>query len=133
MDRIYVRHQNKVPVHQLGLNLWRDTVVRNPRIQVPKTVQPLGAVVDAVPAASVHDTSQHVQPHRVRTINARRVPTMQDRLQSILLEMVTRERSGDVIDRSLMRSITMVGLVRYSCWSPRLMLPASMHGACGDP
>lgn len=34
MDRIYVKHQNKVPVHQLGLNLWRDTVVRSPRIQV---------------------------------------------------------------------------------------------------
>lgn len=34
--------------------------------------------------------------------------TLQERLQSILLEMVTRERSGDVIDRSLMRSITMV-------------------------
>lgn len=58
---------------------------------------------------------------------------MQDRLQSILLELVTRERSGDVIDRSLMRSITMVGHAGYSRWSPRLMLAASTHGACGNP
>ncbi|DBA68946.1 TPA: Cullin-3B, partial [Trebouxia sp. C0005] len=29
MDRIYVKHQNKVPVHQLGLDKWRDVVVRN--------------------------------------------------------------------------------------------------------
>ena len=25
--------QNKAPVHQLGLDLWRDVVVRSPRIQ----------------------------------------------------------------------------------------------------
>ena len=41
---------------------------------------------------------------------------MQDRLQCILLEMVTRERSGDVIDRSLMRSITMVQISVSAIW-----------------
>ena len=29
MDRIYVKQANKAPVHQLGLNLWRDVVVRH--------------------------------------------------------------------------------------------------------
>lgn len=33
MDRIYVKHQNKVPVHQLGLDKWRDVVVRNKRVR----------------------------------------------------------------------------------------------------
>ena len=28
MDRIYVKHQGKAPVTQLGLDLWRDCVVR---------------------------------------------------------------------------------------------------------
>jgi Cullin family len=117
MDRIYVRHQNKVPVHQLGLNLWRDTVVRNPRIQVPRIVQTLGAVFAMVVLHSIHFMTRHSQQCRLRTINASRVRNMQDRLQSILLDMVTRERSGDVIDRSLMRSITMVGPKhsRYLC------------------
>jgi len=71
MDRIYVKHQNKVPVHQLGLNLWRDVVVRNPRIR--------------------------------------------DRLHAILQDTVMRERAGDVIDRSLMRSITMASCFNFSC------------------
>lgn len=64
MDRIYVKHQNKTPVHQLGLDLWRDVVLRSRRIR--------------------------------------------ERLQGILLNLVHRERSGEVIDRALMRSITMV-------------------------
>ena len=64
MDRIYVKHQNKTPVHQLGLDLWRDGVVRSRRIR--------------------------------------------ERLQGIMLGLVTRERNGEVIDRALMRSITMV-------------------------
>jgi cullin 3 len=29
MDRIYVPQWNKAPVHQLGLDLWRDVVVRH--------------------------------------------------------------------------------------------------------
>ena len=33
MDRIYVKHQNKTQVNQLGLDLWRDVVVRNKRIR----------------------------------------------------------------------------------------------------
>ena len=66
MDRIYVKHQNKTPVHQLGLDLWRDVVLRSRRIR--------------------------------------------ERLQGILLNLVHRERSGEVIDRALMRSITMVNV-----------------------
>ena len=64
MDRIYVKHQNKVPVHQLGLDKWRDVVVRNKRVR--------------------------------------------ERLLTTLLELVQKERTGEVIDRALMRSITMV-------------------------
>ena len=33
MDRVYVKHQNKAPVHQLGLDLWRDLVLHLPRIR----------------------------------------------------------------------------------------------------
>ncbi|KAK9814178.1 hypothetical protein WJX72_001668 [[Myrmecia] bisecta] len=62
MDRIYVKHNNKVPVRQLGLDLWRDVVVRNKRIM--------------------------------------------DRLLTILLDHIHRERTGEIIDRSLLRSIT---------------------------
>lgn len=56
--------------------------------------------------------------------NSRVVHRLQDRLQSILLEMVTRERNGDVIDRSLMRSITMV----RTC--PFQHCIVIVHGAC---
>lgn len=67
MDRIYVKHQNKVPVHQLGLDKWRDVVVRNKRVR--------------------------------------------ERLLTTLLDLVQKERTGEVIDRALMRSITMVSFV----------------------
>lgn len=33
MDRIYVKHQNKTPVHQLGLDLWRDLVIYDANIE----------------------------------------------------------------------------------------------------
>ena len=33
MDRIYVKHQNKTPVHQLGLDLWRDLVIYDSSIE----------------------------------------------------------------------------------------------------
>ena len=51
------------PCTSWGLNLWRDVVVRSPRLQ--------------------------------------------PRLSSTLLAMVSRERAGDMIDRALMRSVTM--------------------------
>lgn len=74
MDRIYVKHQQKVPVHQLGLDKWRDVVIRNKQIS--------------------------------------------QRLLTTLLGLVQKERSGDVIDRALMRSITMVS---YSICMNRLI------------
>lgn len=64
MDRIYVKHQNKAPVSQLGLDLWRDHVVRQRGIR--------------------------------------------DRMLTMLLELIQKERTGDIIDRALLRSITMV-------------------------
>eukprot|EP00887_Chlorella_sp_A99_P000390 scaffold13.g390.t1 len=65
MDRIYVKQQNKVAVHQLGLDLWRDVVVRSPRIR--------------------------------------------HRLLEMLLGMVARERQGEIVDKSLLRSMTQAG------------------------
>lgn len=64
MDRIYVKHHNKLPVHDLGLLLWRDQVIRRPPIQE-------------------------------RTLN-------------ILLDMIHRERTGEIVDRALIRSATQV-------------------------
>ncbi len=62
MDRTYVNNFNKTPVHELGLNLWRDNIVRSPKIR--------------------------------------------DRLLDTLLDLVHRERTGEVINRGLMRNIT---------------------------
>ncbi|XWS32861.1 hypothetical protein CRYUN_Cryun22dG0026500 [Craigia yunnanensis] len=62
MDRTFIPNTHKTPVHELGLNLWRDVVVHSYKIQ--------------------------------------------SRLQNTLLENVRRERSGEVINRGLMRSIT---------------------------
>ena len=62
MDRTFIPNTHKTPVHELGLNLWRDVVIHSYKIQ--------------------------------------------SRLQYTLLENVRRERSGEVIDRGLMRSIT---------------------------
>lgn len=62
MDRVYVKQQMKKPIHDLGLDLWRDVVVRHTSIR--------------------------------------------DRMLSTLLDMVARERCGDIINRSLIKSIT---------------------------
>ena len=60
-----MKHQNKAPVAQLGLDLWRDDVVRQKGIR--------------------------------------------DRMLNMLLELIQKERTGDIVDRALLRSITMVG------------------------
>ena len=62
MDRTYVTTHGKTPVYQLGLNLWRDRVVRAPKIR--------------------------------------------ERVTGSLLSNVQQERSGEVIDRGLMRSVS---------------------------
>ncbi|XWS34082.1 hypothetical protein CRYUN_Cryun21dG0008600 [Craigia yunnanensis] len=61
MDRTYIPNTRKTPVHELGLNLWRDNIIHSSKIQ--------------------------------------------SRLLSTLLELVHRERTGEVIDRGLMRNI----------------------------
>lgn len=62
MDRSYVPSCHKTPVHELGLNLWRDHIIHSSKIQA--------------------------------------------RLLDTLLDLIQRERTGDVINRGLMRSIT---------------------------
>jgi cullin 3 len=76
MDRTYVTQQAKTPVFQLGLDLWRDVVVR----------------------------------HRA----------IRERLLGTLLDLVRRERAGEVIDRALFKSTTQV----------RLFVSLSAHLAC---
>ncbi|KAJ4711317.1 Cullin [Melia azedarach] len=61
MDRTYIPSTHKTPVHELGLNLWRDNIIRCNKIQT--------------------------------------------RLLNTLLELVQRERTGEVINRGLMRNI----------------------------
>ncbi|KAI0496278.1 hypothetical protein KFK09_022592 [Dendrobium nobile] len=62
MDRTFVPSSHKTPVHELGLNLWRENIVRSSKIQT--------------------------------------------RLVSTLLELIQKERTGEVINRGLMRNIT---------------------------
>ncbi|KVH96147.1 cullin-3A-like [Cynara cardunculus var. scolymus] len=61
MDRTYVPSSRKTPVHELGLNLWRDNVIHLSGIQT--------------------------------------------RLQNTLLQLIHKERTGEVINRGLMRNI----------------------------
>ncbi|GAB2280287.1 hypothetical protein Dimus_014929 [Dionaea muscipula] len=61
MDRTFVPGAHKTPVHDLGLNLWRDTVIHCVNIQT--------------------------------------------RLLNTLLDLILRERTGEVINRGLMRNI----------------------------
>ncbi|XP_015895103.1 cullin-3A [Ziziphus jujuba] len=61
MDRTYIPSTQKTPVHELGLNLWRDNIVHFNKIQT--------------------------------------------RLLNTLLELIHRERTGEVINRGLMRNI----------------------------
>ncbi|XP_021299918.1 cullin-3A [Herrania umbratica] len=61
MDRTYIPNSRKTPVHELGLNLWRDNIIHSSKIHT--------------------------------------------RLLSTLLELVHRERTGEVIDRGLMRNV----------------------------
>jgi cullin 3 len=61
MDRVYVKQQNRKPVHELGLDLWRDVVVRHPGIQ--------------------------------------------DRLTNTVLDMIGRERRGEIIDAGLIKAV----------------------------
>ncbi|KAK8949402.1 Cullin-3A [Platanthera zijinensis] len=62
MDRTFVPSSHKTPVHELGLNLWRDNIIHSSKIQT--------------------------------------------RLVSTLLELIQKERTGEVINRGLMRNIT---------------------------
>ena len=71
MDRTYVQQQHKTHVHQLGLDLWRDCVVRNKAIS--------------------------------------------ERLRQILLELVRQERTGELIDKQLMRHTTKVARIAIPC------------------
>ena len=64
MDRTYVHQHKKVPVFQLGLDLWYEVVVRRPVIS--------------------------------------------ERLRDIILDMIHRERIGELIEKSLIRSMTKV-------------------------
>ncbi|KAF5741594.1 cullin-3A [Tripterygium wilfordii] len=61
MDRTYIPSTDKTPVHELGLNLWRDNIIHSSKIHT--------------------------------------------RLLNTLLELVLRERTGEVINRGLMRNI----------------------------
>ncbi|XP_059450028.1 cullin-3A-like [Corylus avellana] len=61
MDRTFIPSTHKTPVHELGLNLWRDVVIHSSKTQT--------------------------------------------RLRDTLLELVHRERNGEVINRGLMRNI----------------------------
>ncbi|CAI9096621.1 OLC1v1032812C1 [Oldenlandia corymbosa var. corymbosa] len=61
MDRTFIPSNHKTPVHELGLNLWRDNVIHSSKIQT--------------------------------------------RLLDTLLELILRERTGEVINRGLMRNI----------------------------
>lgn len=61
MDRTFIPSTHKTPVHELGLNLWRDNIIHSSKIQT--------------------------------------------RLLYTLLELVLRERNGEVINRGLMRNI----------------------------
>ncbi|XP_059648855.1 cullin-3A [Cornus florida] len=61
MDRTFIPSAQKTPVHDLGLNLWRDNIIHSSKIQT--------------------------------------------RLLNTLLELILRERTGEVINRGLMRNI----------------------------
>ncbi|KAF8390220.1 hypothetical protein HHK36_024744 [Tetracentron sinense] len=61
MDRTFIPSTHKTPVHELGLNLWRDNIIHSSKIQA--------------------------------------------RLLNTLLELVHRERTGEVINRGLMRNV----------------------------
>ncbi|XP_049385432.1 cullin-3A-like [Solanum stenotomum] len=61
MDRTFIPSTHKTPVHELGLNLWRDNIIHSSKI------------------------------HK--------------RLQDTLLELVQHERTGEVINRGLMRNV----------------------------
>ncbi|KAL2559542.1 Cullin-3A [Forsythia ovata] len=61
MDRTFIPSTHRTPVHELGLNLWRDNVIHSTKIKT--------------------------------------------RLLNTLLELILRERTGEVINRGLMRNI----------------------------
>lgn len=61
MDRTFIPSNRKTPVHELGLNLWRDNVIHSSKIQT--------------------------------------------RLLDTLLELIQKERTGEIINRGLMRNI----------------------------
>lgn len=56
MDRIYVRHQHKATVHDLGLELWRDCVLRQPSIK-PRLLATLLGLVHRERGGEVIDRS----------------------------------------------------------------------------
>lgn len=57
MDRTYVRTNKKTPIHELGVRLWRDTVIRSEKVwpRLMEAVRRLSGRSDEDAAASVPD------------------------------------------------------------------------------
>ena len=83
MDRTYVNQNHKTPVYILGLELWRDHVIRQPNIR--------------------------------------------ERLRNILLELVERERKGELINQSLFKQITKVAYLSTCFHSVRSIISLPRH------
>ena len=94
MDRTYVQLHDKKSVHELGLDLWRECVVRRPSFACRAPPRCIGR--GAGPT--------HRAPRRALLQVC--APRLKERLLQTLLDLVTRERSGEAVDRSLIKAIT---------------------------
>ena len=84
MDRTYVVAQKKVAVYERGLHIFRDEVVT---LTLTLTTDP--------------DPNPNPNPNQVV-----RNPRVKDRLLEMLLNLVARERAGEMIPRGLIKTIT---------------------------
>jgi hypothetical protein len=64
MDRIYVKHQGKAPVTQLGLDLWRDCVVRRRGVRE----RMLGLLLDLVQRERGHEIVDRALLRSITTV-----------------------------------------------------------------
>ncbi|CAM6098314.1 unnamed protein product [Calypogeia fissa] len=112
MDRNYVKVVHASPVRRLGLDLWRDQVMRS--FQVCHDDRwTLGTMRQTPPRMRDRflDTVQDLvhSKHSIRQLS--------DRLLDTVLDLVRRERKGEVINRGLLQSVIKMvsdlGLVFY--------------------
>jgi len=89
MDRTFVKRCRKTPIYDLGLKIFRSTVL-------------LGHGATSTKQQNTQQQQQQQQPRQQRHIHTQGSSGVGPRIRRLLLEAIHRERKGEVIDTALL-------------------------------